>query len=407
MSTHLRSFLRRTPLESLRAYLDDVSATGFAEVDWEAPRPSLVDTLIESIPVLDDPARDRVYSDVDRIGQFMNEHGRRVLRGVLPADPEVLDAFDALEDVTACALLVLNRQDEGFENALALLYAQRLLNGRDWTGLDFEPGATLEVLKRPSITELESRLGEIFAADGPPPRLAVDRFTWREPDRHGLGSRVCEQFTIYFEAPPEAELAFESGSKVGTRIVRRVQEGALVFDAQARTLDVVARGAGKARRRQIAEAFVETILAPGAKLSTRARRTLALDTLKHPPMFDIRPDDGVRSVEVTRLALGSPDFGAIATFEVRGREERRADGDLYERAERAFGRGGLPAREGWPVLSARLRIVFEPEKPKGRAKTVTFELKAPDRTNLRDQIELHRRIADTLLERWGLYAAEG
>ncbi len=73
MSTHLRSFLRRTPLESLRAYLSDVSATGFAEIDWEAPSTALVDTLIETIPVLDDPARDRVYSDVDRIGQFMND----------------------------------------------------------------------------------------------------------------------------------------------------------------------------------------------------------------------------------------------------------------------------------------------------------------------------------------------
>ena len=114
----------------------------------------------------------------------------------------------------------------------------------------------------------------------------------------------------------------------------------------------------------------------------------------------------MRSVEVARLALGAPDFGAIATFELPGRGHKRAEGDLYERAERAFGSNSIPARLGWPVLAAKLRIVFEPEKPKARAKSVTFELKAPDRTNLRDQIELHRRIADTLLARWGLYAVE-
>ena len=49
------------------------------------------------------------------------------------------------------------------------------------------------------------------------------------------------------------------------------------------------------------------------------------------------------------------------------------------------------------MIAAKLRVVFEPEKPKARAKSVTFVMKAPDRTNLRDQIELHRRIADTLL----------
>lgn len=86
--------------------------------------------------------------------------------------------------------------------------------------------------------------------------------------------------------------------------------------------------------------------------------------------------------------------------------KKRAEADLYDRAERAFGRNGIPARTGWSVLSAKLRIVFEPEKPKTRPKSVTFELKWPDRTNLRDQIELHRQIADTLLARWGLYQGD-
>ena len=55
-------------------------------------------------------------------------------------------------------------------------------------------------------------------------------------------------------------------------------------------------------------------------------------------------------------------------------------------------------------LAAKLRVVFEPER-KGRAeKRVMVELKAPDRSNLRDQTERHRLIAETLLARWGLYA---
>ena len=78
--------------------------------------------------------------------------------------------------------------------------------------------------------------------------------------------------------------------------------------------------------------------------------------------------------------------------------------DLYTCAARWFGRYGPPGGRGWRVLSAKLRVVFEPER-KGRAeKRVIVELKAPDRSNLRDQTERHHLIAETLLARWGLYA---
>ena len=406
MSTYLGSFLQKTPLEGLRAFLEDVSVAAFADVNWQAPRPSLVYTLAETILALEDEVRNRVYSDVDRIGQFMNEHGRRVLRGVLPADPETLERFDACEDVSACAVFVLMRRDETFEKALSAIFAQRLLNGRDWTGLDFEASVEPEIRRDPPLADFEERLREIFATDGPRPRVAVDRFTRREPDPAGSGMLAREQFTIYVESAPESTLTFAGRSTVEARIVRPVQEAALLFDPEERTLDVVAKGGGKARRRQIADAFVETMLVPGATLAARARRTLALDMLKHRPTFDVRPEDHVHSVNVSRVVLGAPDFGAIATFEVSGSDRGRRGGDLYDRAERAFGRNGIPTREGWPVIAAKLRVVFAPERPKARAKSVTFEMKAPDRTNLRDHIELHRRIADTLLARWGLYAAE-
>jgi hypothetical protein len=407
MSIYLRKLVRTTPVISLRSYFDDVSPGTFENIDWAVQRKALADALIEGIHALDEDTRDRVFSDVDRIGQFMNEYGRRVLRGVLPDDTEILDRFDALEDVTACALFVLMLKDDTFENALAAVYAQRLVNGRDWTGLDFKPEGKPKMRRHPPIRDFEARLREIFTTDGPPPRIAVDRFTRREPDPAGSGTLAREQFTIYVEAAPETTFTFEGKSELETRIVRPVREAALLFDAKEGTLDIVARGGGKARRHQLADVFVETMLAPGAALAERARRTLALDVLKSRPDFAIQPEDRVRDVEVAKLVLGAPDFGSIATFEVRSRSDKATGGDLYERAERVFGRNGIPGLRGWRVISAKLRITFEPESPKARAKKVTFELKAPDRTNLRDQVELHRRIADVLLARWDLYGGEG
>ena len=145
------------------------------------------------------------------------------------------------------------------------------------------------------------------------------------------GGGLREQFTIYVETAPETTLTFADRATVEARIVRPVQEGALLFDPKERMLDIVAKGGGKARRRQIADAFVETMLVPGTALAERARRTLALDMLKHRPTFDVRPEDHVHSVKVARVVLGAPDFGAIATFEVSGSDQGRSGGDLYDR----------------------------------------------------------------------------
>lgn len=404
MSVDLPKFMRTTPLGTLKKYVQSLDAKAFEDLDWKASRHALTADLLEAVDRIAPTLREKLLCDVDRIRQFEGDAARNILRGVLPNEPDGLREFDALEDVSACALHVLMLGDEIFENALAAVFAQRLLNGRDWTGLDFEPGSDLEMAPSGSLAAFAEKLRDIFD-DRPTPRVVVERFSRRDADPAGTGGTlVREQFTIYVEGPPEAMLAFTGTNVLQPRTVRRVHEAAILFDAQERLLDVVAQGGGKMRRKRIADAFVNLMLAPGANLSPRSRRMLALDLLKRRPQFHCRVEDRVKRVDVARLVMGAPDHGAIAVFEVPARSSRQTTEDLYTRAERAFGPNGLPGRVGWTVRAAKLRVTFEPETKTARAKTVTFEMKAPDRTNLRDQIEVHRRIADTLLERWGLYA---
>ena len=406
MSVDPAKFIRTTPLGTLRKYLVQLAPEMFGPINWKAPRQELTPQLLEASSRLPRASNDQLLCDLDRAGQFEGEAGRRILRAVLPDVPAVLEQFDALEDVSACALQILMQGGDAFENALAALFAQRLLNGRDWTGFTFQAGPDLALRPNASLEHFAEKLRDIFS-DGTSRRaLAVEGFTRRDPDPAGSGTLVRRQFTIYVEGPPEAMLTFDGADFPHPQTVRPVREAAILFDARERLLDVVAKGGGNARRQQIADAFVAVMLSPGAKLATRSRRTLALDLLKHRPRFECRTEDRVRHVDVARLVMGAPDHGAIAAFEVPAKGRAREADDIYARAERAFGPNGLPGRSGWTIRSAKLRITFEPEKRAARAKTVTFEMKAPDRTNLRDQIELHRRIADTLLSRWGLYAPE-
>ena len=103
-----QKFLRSTPVASLRAYLERISPD-FQEVNWRAPTSTRVNDLLQRIVSLESNLCNRVYADVDQIGQFLNDHGRKMLRSVLVSEPDALSEFDALEDVTACALFVLTR----------------------------------------------------------------------------------------------------------------------------------------------------------------------------------------------------------------------------------------------------------------------------------------------------------
>ena len=355
MAADLKKFIRATPRDALRTYLQGRAERAFAHIEWDAGHDAFVETVCGIVDSLPDVSRDRLFSEVDRASQFRDNEGRRMLRSVLPDDEELLASFDGLAGTAACALFVLMQRGDAFENALAALYAQRLLNGRDWTGLDFEPDQAPIMLPSADVGLFTARLIDIFAADGPRPRLFVDHFTRREPDPGGGGPLSREQFTVYVEGPPETALAFDAEAVLSPNIVRRVHEAALLFDPQEGTLDVVAKGGGKARRQFIADAFVGTMLRPGARLASRARRTLALDILKERPTFQYGTEDRVKSVAVVRLKLVAPDHGAIATFEVPSRSLRRGDGDFYQRAERAFGRENLLGRAGWSVVAVGLR----------------------------------------------------
>lgn len=331
-------------------------------------------------------------------GFCSSKGGRRALRAVL-SDDETRAAFDAIEGVEGCALFVLTQLAEVFDHALALNFVDRRLNRRDWTGLEFALDLALVLQEGDALAELEARLPDLLAQNGPRPRIAIERFTRHDLEASTGLIRDREQFTIYVEGPPEAMTTFDEEAKPERRMVRRLHEAAIVLDVDQRTLDIVAKG-GKETRRLMAKCFVELMLAPGPTLAARARRTLALEKLKTQTVFALTPEDGVRQVEIIGLTLGAPDFGSIVTHELGTGTAGQAAGDFNSRAHREIGN---ILRGPWRVLAAKIRITFEPEKEKARRKRVTLELRAPDRTNLRDQLEHHRRIADALLDRWGLY----
>ena len=403
MSFDLRRFLKRTPVSSLRAYFERCANGLDVHACWSLSPGKRVDSLVELILDLDEKRGARVWTDFERVSQFDGESGRKALRSVVSADSELGSVLDGLEDTYACGLHVLDVDPVAFDRALAVHYATRLRNGRDWSGTALS-GTKPVVLKHwlEAVGALTERLTEIFREElGNRRRLKVEKFSRREVDPGTNDIRELVQFTVYLEGLPQTTMVFDEDTEVVRQTIHPVAEAAIVLDPKERTLDITGKG-GKERRLLIANTFVEAMIEGGGDVGIRARRALSLDKLKTRPMFAILPEDRVQRVDVERLCLRAPGAtGGLVTI-----DRRNTDGgeDLYACAEHWFGAKGLPGSIGWQILAASLRIAFEPDQESRHEKRILVELKAPDRSNLREQTKRHRLIADTLLRRWGLYA---
>ena len=76
--------------------------------------------------------------------------------------------------------------------------------------------------------------------------------------------------------------------------------------------------------------------------------------------------------------------------------------DLHTRCADWFGDADPLQRFEWQVIQAKLRIVFQPELGSTRPKSVTIDLRAPNSSNLKEQIRHHQLISRKYLARWGL-----
>ena len=117
--------------------------------------------------------------------------------------------------------------------------------------------------------------------------------------------------------------------------------------------------------------------------------------------FPTDPVDGIKSVKVTLLRLRNMVVGyGRVTIEIDHAERP----DIHAISAGWFGESNPLARPEWQVVMANLRIVFLAEKAGRRDKAITVELRAPNGSNLKEQLRHHQIISEKYLAQWGLVA---
>ncbi|MGD0631792.1 MAG: hypothetical protein ABR987_20870 [Terracidiphilus sp.] len=401
MDFNLKRFLRRAAPDVLHQYLDVRQINLAGRVDWQNPMQTQPDALFAVITALAQRDRDAIITDFENVEQLCDAVGQVALHSVAAGDKRVLFLLQSADSNVAKSIALLLAHGTLFEYALAAAYADRLLMGRSWSAFNINASATIG-FSSPNLPAFEAELTTALTRpDGSTGKLKIDSFergTFAE-DGKLVGLNV--HYAIYSEGLPVSDVAFV-GDELKRETRHPVHEGAILYDADGSTLDVVA-GGGKAVRNRIADSFAQNMLGIKGKVHPVSARQFDLNRLRRPMAFDSDPADGIKIAKLTllRLARAGSRYERV-TIEVDPSDRI----DLCTRSTQWFGDADPLRWPDWYVTHATLRIVFHPEPGRTRDKIVSIQLRS-NGSNLRDQTLQHQVVCQKYLARWRLVAASG
>ncbi len=310
------------------------------------------------------PDRDRITADFEQVDKLCNEIGQVALQTMAAVDADLLSQLHSAEGNEARAIKVLLHDKELFDRALALAFANGLLNGRSWSAFFVRDAVALRS-EPETLTAFERDVSDIFLRlDGSGRRSKIDLFD--RPVLAGEGSTGSRSihYCIYSEGLPESHLEFV-GTEPRRQTRRLVHEGAISYDPERRTLDVITRG-GKAVRTEIAQCFARQVLNIKDPIQPMVARRFTLNRLKRLHEFPVDGADGIKTVKVFHLRLASQS-SRNGTITVETDPADRTD--LHPSCAEWFGDADPLRRFEWQVIQAKLRIVFQPEPGHTREKS--------------------------------------
>jgi hypothetical protein len=388
MAFSLRQFLRHTPPRTLKSYCDSQSLDLPDTVDWAVEEKVLVKALYEAIDGLPIEIRSQVAADFERVEVMTDEVGERAMLGAATNRERLIEVFSALESAHERSLWLFLHEPDAFHRAEEIRYADYYRESRSWDGFIGPVGAA--VSREPeTVKAFEQRLKDHHRAINGSGRSCISEIF----DRDGPG---LAQASIYLEGLPSSTVEF-AGTGLTRRLQRPAIEAAITYSPGDGAIDVIAKG-GKPVREAVCKIFVETLLKTKADIEPIVLRRYDLSGLRRPHEFPTDPEDGIKSVAVTRVRLRPYGDGA-------GRltiEAGRNDGAKLHNLSRVWFNGRDPLANGFMVQHAKLSIEFYPRTGARRGKVLSFEITVPNKCSLKDHTEKERLIGEKYLGRWGL-----
>ena len=389
MQTKIKKFIRNTPEEDLKSFLNDYELNLPENFKWRNGDRKYHAQLFNSIWNTNEDRKAHLFEIIERIHEMVDELGQSALQ----AQPVIgsNDNFLSLKSENSRCIWALQNHPLEFQKAEYCASSDYKRKSREWSSFVAPKGREIQNSAE-QIEEFKQLALQHFNISS---KIKVDLFDRIKAD-HNNKEIVVFQLVAYHDGLHRSVQTFDK-DEVVTQFISSVNEFSISYEPHSGVVEVVSDY--KDNRDKLAKAFVNAFLKIDEDVDEVPLKKFDLSKLNvfYDFMKDVDATDLVDDVKVTLLKLKPHNSRNSTTIEALFSEHR----SIYDLAQEWYAQNN-PLHGSFSIKKARLSIKFKPSDKNPRGKLLHVMITDPNGCDLKDRSEREKMIVNKYLERWGL-----
>jgi hypothetical protein len=390
MQAKIKKFIRNTPEEDLKPFLDGYGLDLPKDFKWQKDSKKYHSQLFNSIWNVKDEHQPNLFEIIERIHEMIDELGQAALQ----SQPLIAsnDNFHNLKSDHARCLWAIQNHPLEFQKAEFCASSDYKRKSREWSSFIAPQGREVHASKE-NIEEFKQLALEQFNISK---KIKVDLFDRIKID-YNSKEIVVFQLVAYHDGLHKSIQTFEQ-EEVVTKFISSVNEFSISYEPHSGIIEVISDS--KENRGKLAKAFANAFLKSKDDIGEIMIKKYDLSKLRsaYDFMKDVDATDLIDEVKVTMLKLGTASGKSSTTLEA----PFTSQSTMYEFAAKSFASNNPLQNPAFEIRRAKLSIRFKSTDKKPRGELLHVAITNPNGCDLKDRSEKQKMIGNKYLERWGL-----
>ena len=390
MQVKIKKFIRDTPEEDLRSFLDGYDLDLPKDFKWQKDSKKYHSQLFNSIWNVKDEHQPNLFEIIERIHEMIDELGQAALQ----SQPIIAsnDNFHNLKSDHARCLWAIQNHPLEFQKAEFCASSDYKRKSREWSSFIAPQGREVHASKE-NIEEFKQLALEQFNISK---KIKVDLFDRIKID-YNSKEIVVFQLVAYHDGLHKSIQTFEQ-EEVVTKFISSVNEFSISYEPHSGIIEVISDS--KENRGKLAKAFANAFLKSKDDIGEIMIKKYDLSKLRsaYDFMKEVDATDLIDEVKVTMLKLGTASGKSSTTLEA----PFTSQSTIYEFAAKSFASNNPLQNPAFEIRRAKLSIRFKSTDKKPRGELLHVAITNPNGCDLKDRSEKQKMIGNKYLERWGL-----
>ena len=390
MQAKIKKFIRNTPEEDLKPFLDGYDLDLPKDFKWQKDSKKYHPQLFNSIWNVKDEHQPNLFEIIERIHEMIDELGQAALQ----SQPIIAsnDNFHNLKSDHARCLWAIQNHPLEFQKAEFCASSDYKRKSREWSSFIAPQGREVHASKE-NIEEFKQLALEQFNISK---KIKVDLFDRIKID-YNSKEIVVFQLVAYHDGLHKSIQTFEQ-EEVVTKFISSVNEFSISYEPHSGIIEVISDS--KENRGTLAKAFANAFLKAKDDIGEIMIKKYDLSKLRsaYDFMKEVDATDLIDEVKVTMLKLGTASGKSSTTLEA----PFTSQSTIYEFAAKSFASNNPLQNPAFEIRRAKLSIRFKSTDKKPRGELLHVAITNPNGCDLKDRSEKQKMIGNKYLERWGL-----